>query len=286
MPAALDRPFLPGAMLPVVDVRLSIGEFSKMTYLTVKALRHYHDVGLLEPAAVDPVTGYRFYVPEQVPEAQAIRRFRDLDMPIDQIRVVLRSPDGAARNQAILGHLAEMQHQLERTQQTVASLQALLQDGATVTGLGGPLLSIEHRTVAPYRVAAIAAVVACADAGDWCTATFAELHAALAGAGIATVGPDGALYSDEFFEDGAGPVTAFVPIAGDGVRLGGAVTALELPAVELAVLVHDGPFDDLDRAYGDLGTYIAARDLSAGGPVRESYLTPQRTEVGWPIIAS
>ena len=36
-----------------MDVLLTIGEFSKMTYLSVKALRHYHDVGLLEPAAVE-----------------------------------------------------------------------------------------------------------------------------------------------------------------------------------------------------------------------------------------
>ena len=46
-----------------MDVLLTIGEFSKMTYLSVKALRHYHDVGLLEPALVDPATGYRHYAP-------------------------------------------------------------------------------------------------------------------------------------------------------------------------------------------------------------------------------
>ena len=63
-----------------MDVLLTIGEFSKMTYLTVKALRHYHDVGLLVPALVDPTTGYRRYTTSQVGTAQAIRRFRDLDM--------------------------------------------------------------------------------------------------------------------------------------------------------------------------------------------------------------
>ena len=75
-----------------VDVLLSIGEFSKMTYLSVKALRHYHDVGLLEPALIDPATGYRRYSSDQVTTAQAIRRFRDLDMPIDDVRRVLEAP--------------------------------------------------------------------------------------------------------------------------------------------------------------------------------------------------
>jgi DNA-binding transcriptional MerR regulator len=75
-----------------MTVRLTIGEFSKMTYLSVKALRHYHDVGLLEPAEIDPSSGYRRYGADQVPTAQAIRRFRDLDMPLEQVRLVLQAP--------------------------------------------------------------------------------------------------------------------------------------------------------------------------------------------------
>ena len=79
-----------------MDALLGIGQFSKMTYLSVKALRHYHDVGLLEPAAVDPATGYRQYSVGQVGTAQAIRRFRDLEMPIEEVRRVLRAPDEAS----------------------------------------------------------------------------------------------------------------------------------------------------------------------------------------------
>ncbi len=64
---------------------LTIGDFSRVTFLSVKTLRHYHRVGLLEPADVDPVTGYRRYTSVQIPIAQVIRRFRDLDMPLDDI---------------------------------------------------------------------------------------------------------------------------------------------------------------------------------------------------------
>ena len=69
---------------------LSIGDFSRMTFLTVKALRHYHDVGLLEPARIDAHSGYRYYRPEQVTEARMIRRLRDLDLPVDEVRAVAR----------------------------------------------------------------------------------------------------------------------------------------------------------------------------------------------------
>src|SRR5688500_7218887 len=97
-----------------------------MTYLSVKALRHYHDVGLLEPALIDESPGYRRYSSGQVPVAQAIRRFRDLDMPIDEVRRVLQASDETTRNRTILTHLERMQAQLDQTQQAVASLQALL----------------------------------------------------------------------------------------------------------------------------------------------------------------
>jgi DNA-binding transcriptional MerR regulator len=68
---------------------LTIGDFSRATHLSVKTLRHYHRVGLLTPADVDAGTGYRRYTTDQIPTAQVIRRFRDLDMPLDQIHAVL-----------------------------------------------------------------------------------------------------------------------------------------------------------------------------------------------------
>ena len=89
-----------------MSVLLTIGEFSRMTHLSVKALRHYDDVGLLSPAQVDGSSGYRLYATGQVPTAQVIRRFRDLDMPLEEIRTVLNAADVAARDQAIVAHLA------------------------------------------------------------------------------------------------------------------------------------------------------------------------------------
>src|ERR1700747_133353 len=68
---------------------VSVGRFATMTHLSVKTLRHYHQVGLLEPAEVDPHTGYRYYALEQLPTAQLIRRLRDLRMPVADVRAVL-----------------------------------------------------------------------------------------------------------------------------------------------------------------------------------------------------
>jgi DNA-binding transcriptional MerR regulator len=60
-----------------------------MSGLSVKAVRHYERVGLLQPFEVDPATGYRRYAPEQAGTARTIRRLRDLDVPLARIRTIL-----------------------------------------------------------------------------------------------------------------------------------------------------------------------------------------------------
>src|ERR1700742_1765488 len=118
----------------------TIGEFSRMTHLSVKALRHYHDVGVLEPAAIDPSSGYRSYGAEQVTSAQVIRRLRDLGMPLDSIRAVLLAPDVAARNREITVHLERMERELEQTKAAVSGLRSLLSSP-------GPRAAIEYRVI-------------------------------------------------------------------------------------------------------------------------------------------
>ena len=74
---------------------LTVGEFARITHLSVKTLRHYHQVGLLEPAEVNPDTGYRYYTVAQIPTVQVIRRLRDLEMPVADVKAVLAAPDEA-----------------------------------------------------------------------------------------------------------------------------------------------------------------------------------------------
>ena len=126
---------------------LSIGDFSRMTHLSVKALRHYHDMGVLVPAAIDPFSGYRSYDTGQVPTAQVIRRLRDLNMPLDQIRAVLEASDVGERNQEIVAHLERMESQLAQTQAAtvLATVRAgeVLPDSVLSLWKDGPAERIE-----------------------------------------------------------------------------------------------------------------------------------------------
>jgi DNA-binding transcriptional MerR regulator len=102
---------------------MAIGRFARLSGLSVGTLRHYDEVGLLRPAEVDGDTGYRRYRPAQLPEARAIRRLRELELSLDQIREVLATGD--------LGLLAEHRARLEaaiwRYQRAVYHLKRLIE---------------------------------------------------------------------------------------------------------------------------------------------------------------
>ena len=266
---------------------LAIGDFSRATHLSVKTLRHYHRIRLLEPADVDAATGYRRYTTEQIPVAQVIRRFRDLGMPLGEIHAVLDAPDLRTRNRLISAHLARLEQGLARTQSAVASLRDLLEDPSAVA-------PIEHRRVEATMVAAITAVVDLNDLLPWYEGALGELRATLAAQGVASAGPAGGLYASDLFAEERGEATIFVPAAAE-VRQLGRVTTLIVPATELAVILHPGSHAEVDRAYGALGAYVTDHALQVDGPIREYYLvsradTPDesrwRTEIGWPIFST
>jgi len=133
---------------------LSIGDFSRATHMSVKTLRRYHQIGLLEPAEVDVYTGYRRYGTEQIPTAQVIRRFRDLGMPLEEIQGVLSAPDLRTRNERIAAHLSRLEEELGCTQAAVASLRDLLRAPSP----GDNPVRIELRSVAAVTAAELAVI--------------------------------------------------------------------------------------------------------------------------------
>jgi len=274
-------------MLASMLASLSIGDFSRATHLSIKTLRHYHSVGLLDPADVDPASGHRRYTTEQIPTAQVIRRLRSLEMPLYEIRAVLAAPDVAARNELIATHLDRLQSSLTRTQDAVASLRDLLEPAAPAAAA-----TFEHRVIEATPAAAISEIVEIDDLALWFEGAFGEIYATLAAQDATPDGPGGGIYANELFAQESGEATVFVPCSAP-FRPSGRVEPLVIPGVELAITLHAGPHANADRSYGALATYVADHALGVDGPIREYYLssshdTPDdahwQTEIGWPIF--
>ena len=266
---------------------LTIGDFARATHLSVKALRYYHSVGVLTPADVDPMTGYRRYRTDQIAIAQIIRRFRNLDMPIEDIQAILTAPDVAIRSRVVATHLSRLEALLERTHQAAASLRDLLEVQASPQ-----LADLAHVSVPAVTAAAITQTIYIRDADAWYQGALGELHGSLDSQGVSASGPAGGVYSDDLFATENGEATVFLPCT-VAFRSTGRIAPMVVPAVELAITTHAGPHAGIDRAYGALATYVAGRALGVEGPIREYYLVDRhtttdssrwRTQIGWPIF--
>jgi DNA-binding transcriptional MerR regulator len=115
---------------------LGIGSFAMLGGLSIAALRHYHEVGLLTPARVDPHTGYRYYRPGQVREARVIRALRALDLPIDELNDVLGGGEDRVRT-VLLGHRDRLSRRAQVLTQQMAALDELIAKGVFVSTLEG-----------------------------------------------------------------------------------------------------------------------------------------------------
>ena len=276
-------------MSVVNDGLMAIGTFSRASSLSIKALRAYHEAGILVPARVDPATGYRSYHATQLTDAAVVQRLRALDVPLDRVREVVQARNPAVTERVLTEHTAAMQARLEDVTRIVSELQAGV-------GLPAAHTPVHVRDEPAAHTLAVRGHVTESSFAAFLDGAFAELGVMVDRVGTSPVGPTGALYPPEISDDGAEPVEAFVPV-GTPVALPderGRVVVSELPAARVAVLVHAGRYETIADSYRALGAWVAHNATPAAQRVREIYVVsfgetddPDRfrTEIHWPLAA-
>jgi DNA-binding transcriptional MerR regulator len=266
---------------------LAIGAFSRASSLSVKTLRAYHEAGILVPDRVDARTGYRAYSPAQLTDAAVIVRLRALDVPLDQVRIVLRARDPELTRRVLADHRDVMAERLVETERIVAELQSGM---AAVT-----LTPVHVRYDEPAHTVRMSRTVPDDELWGWLDWAFEELDDVLGAAGTRAVGPRSALYLPELTEEGSELVEAFLPVTGPppDVRGRGDASVGEVPGAWVAVLVHAGPLDEIGDTYRALGAWVGTHAEPSGERIRERYLvggahtadaSAHRTEIAWPIV--
>ena len=125
------------------------GEFSKITGLTVKTLRFYHDERLLVPASVDPATGYRYYERTQIERARSIAFLRSLDLSVADIRTLLERENSGDFLDILERHRSEVAAKikhLRNAEKVLANYIAQEQKERTMTAASH---DVQEREVAP-----------------------------------------------------------------------------------------------------------------------------------------
>lgn len=251
-----------------MDDLLPIGAFSRATLISANTLRAYHESGLLEPAVVDPRTGYRGYRAAQLGDAAVIRQLRELDLPLARIREILTARDPEVTRRVLADNHRRLLAERERLEQILRTTGELLTDPAAVTPA-----QVTERNFPPAAVFTVTREVREEDFAGFLAEAYSTLGA---------TGPCGALFPAEF-HDRPAPITAYV-LAENGDTV--------LPGGRFAVAEFIGPYRNISAGYRSLGTWLAGTGLAIAGQVRESYLAgpgdgiPEdefRTEICWPV---
>lgn len=267
-----------------------IGDFAQLTQVTVKALRHYDRLGLLKPARVDSVSGYRYYSADQLPRLERIVALRELGFTLAHIAKLLNEEVTSERLRGLLEHkrrvleaeVAEKRALLDRLEARLRQIEMEGRVNYTLT-----LKRVEPQLVASVRDVATAYTIG---------SLYREVFAYLERVGVKPAGPIMAVQY-KMFADRSFDIDAAVPLAEDvSGSEDGRVKVWTLPGIEQAACtVHRGDFSDVGQAYRAIMGWLEENSYTKTGPVRAVYLElgnkrmthgPEVTELQLPVAKS
>jgi DNA-binding transcriptional MerR regulator len=268
---------------------LKIGDFARLSQIPVKTLRYYDDLGLITPARVDAMTGYRYYSLDQLPRLNRVLALKDLGFSLEQIGEVLN--EGVTHEQ-LRGMLtlkrAEAKHRLQEEQHRLDRIEARLKEIELEENM--PEYDVALKTIPPMMVAACRIRVPTNDmVPELLGKAYARTYDHIRAQGGKALDPCMALwhttadtYTDEDTE-AIVPVDRALP-DGDGVKV------YELAGGTVASAVHHGNFAGFTKLHPALLRWIDANGYRITGPSREIYIRNDRkepedsvTEVQYPV---
>jgi len=243
----------------------TIGEFSKITGLTIKTLRFYHERGLLVPAYVNDQTGYRHYDVRQIDKARVIAQLRALEFTLEQIADILAASDDEAD---ILDFLERQRSALETKMREyrgiVQSLDQLIrQEKEARMAVHNSTFQVEEKTLAPLLIAG----VRMKGRYQHCGQGFSKIGKAF---WRSISGPCFLLHYDNEYKEGDADFEACMPLK-KGKDVAG-IAVRELPGGKCVSLLHQGPYDQLSRSYAKIVAYIKEKGYEIVMPTREIYI--------------
>jgi DNA-binding transcriptional MerR regulator len=266
---------------------LPIGRFARLTGLSIKALRHYAEIGLLEPDHVDEASGYRYYALAQARRADAVRRLRELELPLEAVREaldegrlleVLTAHRGRLQGRIadLLGTLRELGRLIDGEEELVPDERMMVRFELSVQDLPEErLLVVRDRVPTEELPTAIPRAIE-------------GVGAYLRGLDAEPSGPPVCICP---FPDEDGLVSTSTGWPTDAPA-GAPTEEVILPATRALVMKHVGPYDLLRRSYRLMEELIADQELGTTGDPREVYVgdptevaSPAELEtlIVWPI---
>lgn len=256
-----------------------IGEFSALARVTVVALRHYDDLGLLKPSFVDSFTGYRYYTLDQLPRLQRILALKDLGLSLEQIGAWLEtsiSTDDLLRLLRL--KQAELQTQIDTEQARLKRLETRIQ--FIISEGTMPQYEVTLKGIAPMFVISERRTVPDVSA----MAHFSrEVAQRVADSPFQRLGSPIHIYHHIGYRQQDLDVEIAVPVAADDSVSRDLVRELP-PYKAVASLVYVYSPEAIQQAYHEIGQWIQTNKYEVGGRVREIMLGDSTIEIQIPVV--
>lgn len=246
---------------------IRIGNFSKLSQISIRTLRHYDEQGLLKPCSVDVASGYRYYSPDQLSVTHRIVALKSMGFSLTDIAEILQGNDDENLLQKqLLARLKEAQTQKKETESRIALIQA------TIDSLGEAQkmkYDVALKTIPARYVASIRRTIPSFDAEG---VLWEELISRLN-----TMGKDVqlsgqplplAIYHDEGYVDSNIDVEIQVSVTGKpGVHKDdGDLVFKAVDSIEVASAIYKGSYDQSYAVHEAVAQWIAANDYEYAGP--------------------
>lgn len=243
----------------------TIGEFSRISGLSIKALHLYHKKELLIPGEIDDSSGYRYYDHRNVERARIITYLRDMEFSLSDISEMLENTDDEAdaveffekRRDSILSRI-------HRQKNIVMDLELVInREKEAVMALQSSEFEVEEKELDTILIAGIRYKGKYEDCGEMFGKIAKKMGRNIAGK------PLNLYYDSEFREEDA-DIETCIPVR-KGADVNG-VSVRELPGGRCVSLIHKGPYKTLSRSYEKIMDYIKQKGYHPKVPSREVYI--------------
>lgn len=252
------------------DSLMPIGRFSKSCRLTIKALRHYDEIGILKPAYVDPVSGYRYYQQHQARTAVLIGMLRSLDIPIPAIKNLL-TVSGEALQEMLAEERTRALQKMQKQQQILDSIDRLARGGELTP------YTITIREEPAYIVSRLSCQSSLDRLLEDGSAVIYALYEILQARQRGFVDPVMCINEDPDEHDRV-MIHACIGIEPPYPDLSPA-EVIEIPGGTVAWLTHKGSYNELGIAYHSLFAWMQEHGYQQRAAMREIYCNdPAQTE--------
>ncbi|KNF07516.1 transcriptional regulator [Gottschalkia purinilytica] len=245
-----------------------IGDFARLNKVTVKTLRHYDGLGLLQPEKIDSFTGYRYYSASQMPRLNRILSLKDIGFSLDEIALILNKNMDLEQIRTLLElkHL-EILDRVKNEQARLSRIETFIKMYKQEEYI--MKYDIVLKEIEPVRVAALRDTIPTySEQGH----LWEELAGHIEKHGAKIVPPCMIIYHDIGYKEECVDAEVVEPIDGD-LPDTKRIKIKKLESVkEMACVIHKGSYQTLHMAYNAISKWIEENKYEIIGPQRELYL--------------